>query len=74
MQEYAIHERSQHEARESHLSRSDRRLLLISSLTLFLRRARHGYPVTSDDLVRLAAYGAPADSPSMGRAVTGVAA
>jgi hypothetical protein len=74
MQEYAIHERSQHVPREAHLSRSDRRILLISSLTLFLRRARHGHPVTSEDLVRLAHYGDPDDSSSMTGATNGVAA
>lgn len=42
------------------LSYADRRLLLIASLTLFLRRARHGFCLTSDDLIRLAPY---ADSP-----------
>jgi hypothetical protein len=74
MQEYAIHERSQHEPRETHLSRSDRRLLLISSLTLFLRRARHGHSVTSEDLIRLAAYGDPTDRPAGAMALSGVAA
>jgi hypothetical protein len=43
------------------LSPSDRRLLLISSLSLLLKRARHNFAVTSDDLTRLAPY---ADSPS----------
>jgi hypothetical protein len=43
------------------LSPSDRRLILISSLSLYLRRVRHNIPVTSGDLLRLAPY---ADSPS----------
>jgi len=38
------------------LSYADRRLLLIASLTLFLRRGRHGFRLTSDDLIRLAPY------------------
>jgi hypothetical protein len=50
------------------LSHSDRRVLLISSLTLFLWRARHGYPITSEDLVRLASYGDATDSTSVERA------
>jgi hypothetical protein len=74
MQEYAIHERSQHEPREAQLGRSDRRVVLISSLTLFLRRARRGHPVTSEDLVRLAAYGDSADTHRGRCIVTGVAA
>lgn len=41
------------------LAPSDRRLLLISSLTLFLRRARHGFVVTGDDLLRLSLYADP---------------
>ncbi len=40
----------------AHLSCEDSRLLLIASLTLFLRRARHGIRVTGDDLVRLARF------------------
>ena len=43
----------------AHLSTSDRRLLLISTLSLFLRRARHGIAVTQDDLSRLSVYGDP---------------
>jgi hypothetical protein len=60
--------------RETSLTQADCRLLLISSLTLFLRRARHGFPVTSADLLRLASYGDPADSPSAMSAANGVAA
>jgi hypothetical protein len=59
---------------EPRLSRADRRVLLISSLTLFLRRARHGYPITAADLLRLASYGDPADAPSMLSAANGAAA
>jgi hypothetical protein len=46
------------------LPRADRRLLLIASLTLYLRRIRHGIRVTGDDLKRLAPH---ADDPE-GRA------
>jgi hypothetical protein len=74
MQEYAVYERSQHEPGEVHLSRFDRRVLLISSLTLFLRRARHGYPVTAADLIRLASYGDVSDAASTAGAADGVAA
>jgi hypothetical protein len=52
---------SQNKNIAAHLSAEDRRLLLISSLSLFLRRARHGICVTPDDLIRLVPY---ADSPS----------
>jgi hypothetical protein len=38
------------------LSPSDQRLLLISTLGLFLRRLRHGIPVTREDLDNLARY------------------
>jgi len=38
------------------LSDSDRRLLIRSSLTLFLRRLNHGVPVLRDDLLRVAFY------------------
>lgn len=60
--------------RENFLTGADRRLLLISSLTLFLRRARHGYAVSSTDLLRLADYGDPTDPPSVLSAISGVAA
>jgi hypothetical protein len=40
----------------SSLSPSDQRLLLISTLGLFLRRLRHGIPVTREDLDNLARY------------------
>jgi hypothetical protein len=59
---------------EPRLSQSDRRVLLISSLTLFLRRARHGFAVTEADLLRLASYGDPADPPAIASAANGVAA
>jgi hypothetical protein len=39
------------------LSPGDRRLLLISTLGLYLRRLRHGIPVTREDISRLANYG-----------------
>lgn len=39
------------------LSASDRHLLLIASLSLYLRRLRHGIAVTREDLTRLATYG-----------------
>ena len=51
----------------AHLAAEDRRLLLISSLTLFLRRARHGIRVSSDDLIRLASYADPPRSDSKGQ-------
>jgi len=47
------------------LSPSDRRLLLRSTLGLFLRRLRHGIPVLKGDLLGLATY---ADDPRMERA------
>jgi len=50
----AVAGKSQHAL--ENLSYADRRLLLIASLTLFLRRARQGFRLTSDDLIRLAPY------------------
>jgi hypothetical protein len=47
--------------RPMNLEPSDRRLLLTSTLGLFLRRARHGIAVTSSDLIRLLPY---CDDPS----------
>jgi hypothetical protein len=38
------------------LSASDRRLLLTSTLGLFLRRLRHGYPLRSEEITKLAPY------------------
>ncbi len=38
------------------LSPSDRRLLLTSTLGLYLRRLKHGYSVSRDDLLRTADY------------------
>jgi hypothetical protein len=42
--------------RPVHLSRSDRRLLLTSTLCLLSRRSRRGIPVTAEDLLRLIPY------------------
>lgn len=74
MKDYSILEGSQSKLRGTQLSHSDRRVLLISSLTLFLRRARHGHPVTSEDLVRLASYGDVTDRPPVESTVKGAAA
>lgn len=60
--------------RELSLTRADCRLLLVSSLALFLRRARCGIPITAADLVRLAAYCDPTDGPAEAIALSGVAA
>jgi hypothetical protein len=45
------------EVEQADLSPGDRRLLLISTLGLYLRRLRHGIPVTREDISRLANYG-----------------
>jgi hypothetical protein len=41
------------------LSSADRRLLLTSTLCLLLKRSRHGFQVTADDLLRLIPYTEP---------------
>jgi hypothetical protein len=45
------------------LSPTERRLLLTSTLGLYLRRARHGIPLLRSDLVRLEVY-ADVDPPA----------
>lgn len=50
---------TQSPTRTEELSPSDRRLILVSTLTQFLRRARHGFAVTSADLIRLTRYADP---------------
>jgi len=51
------------------LSDADRCLILISSLGLFLRRARLGYSVTRDDITRLVNYGDPSSESDFPRRV-----
>jgi hypothetical protein len=50
------------------LSPSDRRLLLISTLCLLLRRSRRGAPVTAQDLLRLIPYADPETASEMAKA------
>ena len=42
--------------KRTHLSRNDQRLLLTSTLTLFLRRIERGLPVLRTDLSRIAEF------------------
>jgi hypothetical protein len=51
------HSLSHGEFERTDLSLGDRRLLLISTLGLYLRRLRHGIAVTREDISRLANYG-----------------
>ena len=57
------------ENRSVRLSPSERRLLLTSTLCLLLKRSRHNFPVTADDLLKLVPYTDPATASEPERAV-----